>query len=117
MGSRPMTDGTMVRRQLEERSRGPFRDWLAKLLENGPSAEAIRDQAEKHPDRWGQNVSMFGRLSGYTEKLEIEGSFSVQIQELSDSELASRLAELERALDTQSSAHGVDHHAVTGDPD
>lgn len=103
MAASPMFDPVKVREALEQRSRGPFREMLARILECAPSPEAIRALAERHPDRWGQLSAMFTRAAGYTDKLEIEGSISLQINEMSDSELECRLAEL-RTLDVASNS-------------
>lgn len=97
----PKTDSATLHAELENLSRGPFRRVLAKLLENAPSASAISEQAEKHPDRWGQLTAIIARLGGYNEKLEVEGSLNLRIQGLSDSELLGLLAEYQRSLDIQ----------------
>ena len=101
MSAAPQFDPIRVREALKERSRGPFREMLARILECAPSPEAIKALAERHPDRWGQLSAMFTRSAGYTDKLELEGSISLQINEMSDSELERRLAEL-RTLDAPS---------------
>ena len=49
--------------------------------------------AERHPDRWGQLVTMVAKLAGYHERLEVESSHSVALRQLSDSELMGRLQE------------------------
>ena len=69
----------------------PFRDLLKRLLEAEPSVEAVQAYAERHPDRWGQLVTMIGKLAGYHERLEVESSHSVALRQLSDSELMGRL--------------------------
>lgn len=102
MAKAPRLDPLEVEKQLEERSRRPFRAIMARILECAPSPEAIALQAERYPDRWGQLAAMFAKLSGYSDKLEIEGSMSLKINDLSDSELERRLQEL-RTLDSQSS--------------
>ena len=99
-----------IEKQLDARSRGPFRRVLAKLLANAPSEEAISKQAEAHPDRWGQTTAMIARLSGYTEKLELEGSIDLHIQSLSDSALERLVMDLQRQLDTQSSGTTLEPH-------
>ena len=110
MMTQPHSDPELIKKQLDARSRGPFRDVLAKLLANAPSEEAISKQAEAHPDRWGQTTAMIARLSGYTEKLELEGSIDLHIQSLSDSALERLVTELQRQLDTQSSGSKLEPH-------
>jgi hypothetical protein len=99
----PQVPGEQIEQELENLSRRPFRRILAKLLENAPSDQAITEQAEKHPDRWGQTTALIARLGGYNEKLEVEGSLNLKIQTLSDSELSVLLLELQGQLDMQSS--------------
>ena len=95
MAKTPQLDGQQISEQLENLSRRPFRTVLAKLLDCAPSAEAITNQAERNPDRWAQTVALIARLSGYNEKLEVEGSLTMRISDLSDAELQAQLAALQ----------------------
>ena len=104
MPASPKLDGSLIAAELENLSRGPFRRILAKLLECAPSDTAITSQAEKNPDRWAQTVALIARLGGYNEKLEVEGSLNLKVQQLSDSELLALLSEYQGALDNQSNA-------------
>ena len=101
----PQYSASEIENELENLSRRPFRRFLARLLANAPTDQAIADQAEKHPDRWGQTSAMFARMSGYTDKLEVEGSLNLKIQGLSDSELEAELTKVRDQLETQSSKH------------
>ena len=112
MAHQPKLDPEKVREQIDNLSRAPFRDALAKILGAMPSEEAISAQAERYPDRWAQLCTMIAKLSGYSEKLDIQGSVVQQIQQLSDSELEARLEAL-RSLDTQSSVPA----SAPADPD
>ncbi len=91
-----------IREHLENSSRRPFREVLARFLECAPSDEAIAAQAEAHPDRWSQSLAIVSRLAGYTEKLEVEGSITHNISSLSDLELQIKLDALikEMGLDS-----------------
>ena len=101
----PQLTGDEVRDHLENSSRRPFREVLARFLECAPSDEAIAAQAEAHPDRWSQSLAIVARLSGYTEKLEIEGSISHNINGLSDLELQLRIAELSSKMELDSESN------------
>ncbi len=90
----PRLDGKAVAAHIDALSREPFRDLLARLLEAEPSVEAVQAYAERHPDRWGQLVTMIAKLSGFNERLEVETSHSVALAQLSDSELMVRLQEM-----------------------
>ena len=96
MGS-PRYTSSEIREHLDNLSRGPFREVMARFLDCAPSDSAIAEQAEKHPDRWAQSAAIIARLSGYTEKLEVEGSIVHKISDLSDSALLERI----KALATQ----------------
>src|SRR4029434_10726158 len=75
--------------EINAQSRGPFRRTLAKHLraaEATPDA-ALQAFAEKHPDRLAQSAAIYGRLAGYTEKLEVDTHVAMQIAQLSDAEL------------------------------
>ncbi len=93
----PRLDGKAVAAHIDQLSREPFRDLLKRLLEAEPSVEAVRKYGERHPDRWGQLVTMIGKLAGYHERLEVANSHVVALAQLSDSELMGRLGDsLER---------------------
>lgn len=94
MAHEPQLDADLVRKELENLCRSPFMRELAKVLMSAPSPEAIKAQADKYPDRWGQLLTMLSRLSGFTEKLEIDSNTNLRVTELSDSELMQRLEEL-----------------------
>jgi hypothetical protein len=94
----PHYSADQIHEELQSLSRAPFRRELAKILACAPTEAAYREQAERHPDRWGQNAAMFSRMAGYHEKLEVEGSLSVSVQGMSDSQLSERLAVLEAQL-------------------
>ncbi len=89
----PQLDGDMIAAHVANLSRAPFRDLLMRLLEAEPSVEAVQAYAERHPDRWGQLVTMIAKLSGFNERLEVETSHSVALAQLSDSELMGRLGD------------------------
>jgi hypothetical protein len=89
---RPVNPAEMpdaIEAEIDAQSRGPFRRTLAKHLraaEATPDA-ALQAFAEKHPDRHAQSAAIYGRLSGYTEKLEVDTHVAIQIAQLSDMEL------------------------------
>ena len=92
MGAQPpRLDGDQIAAHVANLSREPFRDLLRRLLAAEPSVEAVREYALRHPDRWGQLVTMVAKLSGYHERLEVESSHSVALRQLSDSQLMGRL--------------------------
>ncbi len=98
MAKAPMIPVEQIREQLESLSRRPFRTVLARLLDCAPSEEAMIAQAEKNPDRWGQTVALLARLSGYNERLEVEGSLTMRVADLSDAELTAQLAAYQATL-------------------
>ncbi len=96
-------DSERTQREIDVLSRAPFRRLLARIMAHAPSDEALETIAERNPDRWAQTATQIARLGGYNERLEVEGSLNVSIQELSDSELVAQLAVLVRTLDMQTS--------------
>jgi len=46
-------------------SRDPFRNFMGLLLSCQPTEEALREWANKSPDRYAQAVAIYGRLCGY----------------------------------------------------
>lgn len=114
MPDAPQYDPRETRELVENLSRRPFRTVLARLLDNAPSDEAIGEQAERNPDRWAQTVALIARLGGYNEKLEVEGSIALKINDLSDAELQAQLDAYRAQVDMQSSAQSKDHGLDTG---
>lgn len=45
--------------------RGPFRDMLVELMGCAPEPAAMREFADKHPDKWAQAVTMMAGLAGF----------------------------------------------------
>jgi hypothetical protein len=113
MQTPPKLDQNEVREQIENLSRRPFRTVLARLLDNAPSDEAIAGQAERNPDRWAQTVALIARLGGFNEKLEVEGSITHKINELSDAELEAQLAQYQVQMDMQSSERASERRIDT----
>ncbi len=94
----PQIPADTIARNIAILSRSPFRDKVAEILLNGPSAGAIGALAEKNPDRWGQLLAILARLAGYTEKLEVEGTLTHRIEDLSDAQLEAELASMRGRL-------------------
>lgn len=88
----------IIRSFLGSYSRDPFQRQLAKFLNCAPDRRSIITFAKAHPDKWAKAVETFATLSGYTTKLEIDPASLAALGNLSDSQVESRLAELESIL-------------------
>lgn len=79
--------------------REPFQEVLALCLACRPTEADLRKFSALYPDRWANAISIFARLSGYTEKVEINQNtnITVRVAQMSDSELAAELDRI-RAL-------------------
>lgn len=73
--------------------RSPFMDVLTVMMQCRPTPEAMFTWAMAHPDRWANAVAIFAKLSGYTEKVEIE-STHLHVHTLSDAQLLQQLSQL-----------------------
>ena len=102
----PRLDAKDILAHLNSYSRAPFREFLVTLLDGAPDKETVAEWAKKSPDRYAQAVAIYGRLSGFTEKTEIDVSVN-DFSGMSDSELVTRHAELEKAL-RRDDVEGVD---------
>ncbi len=89
----PKLSSKAVSAHIDALSRQPFRALLTRLLECEPDPEKVKAYAEKFPAKWGQLLSMIGRLAGYHERLEVANSHVVALAPLSDAELMGRLQE------------------------
>ena len=103
----PRLDGNAVAAHIDQLSREPFRDLLTRLLECEPDPDKVKAYAEKYPDKWGQLVTMIGKLAGYHERLEVANSHVVALAQLSDSELMGRLGDSLERLGIDPQAFGV----------
>ena len=93
-------DTTELEQAMVNYSRDPFRKALADYLQGNPSLDDIKAFAKKYPDRHAQSVAIFARLSGYSEKIQVDvdNNFNVWIKNVSDSELRAKIAELRLQL-------------------
>ena len=76
--------------ELDAKSRGPFRRRLAVCLETFPTPEALQAFANKHPDRHAQTLAILARLSGFSDKIEIDARLALDLHSMSDAELYQR---------------------------
>ncbi len=80
-------------------NREPFKDVLTELLGSRPTKKALEEFANAHPDRWSQAVTLFARMSGFSDKTVVEHNFYHHILEAPDSELLILRDKLSRELD------------------
>jgi hypothetical protein len=92
--------GTQLQADIDGLLRRPFRRELARILGCRPTDAAILKFSKRFPDRWGQLVAIFGRLAGYSEKIEVESNLAREINTLSDAEVLARLESVERELES-----------------
>ena len=96
-GAKPPKRATLNKEELTQHlnamSRGPFQQALVDIMGCQPTVEAIRQFADKSPDRWGQLVAIMAKLAGYHDKLEIEANLTMNINSMSDAQLMDTLAE------------------------
>ena len=81
--------------ELLSMSRSPFAEKLASFMDAGPNERQVKRWAKKNPDRWGQLIAIFARLTGYSEKVQVDNNILVKILHMSDSEVDQELAKLE----------------------
>jgi len=106
------TEAIEIRAALENRVRSPFRSVLTDWLGASPGEDDLKKFAAKSPDRWSQGLAILGRLSGYSDKLEVDTDITVtrRIDSMSDMEMR---AELDRLVAERAALEaGV---TVTGD--
>lgn len=83
-----------IRSLLFSYSREPFLEVLAEGLGCKPDPESLHRFANRFPDRWAQYIAIMARLFGFTEKLEIANSLTINIQQMSDSQLLEKAQQL-----------------------
>jgi hypothetical protein len=89
-----LTAADVRRERLQALGREPFIEQLAEWLQHWSDAlsapespKALQAWMLKHPDRAAQAQAIFGRLAGYTEKLEVRTDRYAALDALSDAEL------------------------------
>src|SRR5262249_42156173 len=90
-----------IEADIEHLSRRPFQQCLTDLMEAKPAIEDLKKFSSKSPDRWSQAAAIMGRLSGYSEKLQVDvtSNIHVWIQNASDAELLAELQRLRHAIE------------------
>lgn len=84
--------------KLRQTDRTPFIELLAGWLECAPSADAVKAFAERAPERYVTAIVQIARLSGYAEKHDHMHNHTVNVTNLSDSQLEDQLQEKLRTL-------------------
>lgn len=87
-----------VRQKLDSLSREPFRDFLSLLLGAHPTEQNILDFANKNPDKWATAVSMFSKLTGYREEIDVNMNIYAQVHHMSDMDLEHQLRDLQKQI-------------------
>tara|TARA_Y100000310_G_scaffold136929_1_gene135823 strand:+ start:270 stop:599 length:330 start_codon:yes stop_codon:yes gene_type:complete len=80
-------------------SREPFMEIMTDLLGAKPDADTLKAFAEDRPDRWATACSIFSKLAGYHDKLEIEHNINVQVSQMGDAQLLQALKDIGSELD------------------
>lgn len=103
----------LVLAEIHSLSQRPFQTELARTLQCAPSADALAEFAEKHPDRWAQCLAILGRLAGYKDQTRIQHDISVTVQTMADAELQAELESLRAQIESvEGDARTID----TADP-
>jgi len=95
---RPYFNKRDLQAQFAAMSRQPFIEILSELIQCAPSPDNIQKFADEHPDKWANTIKTMANLSGFNDKLEIEGNVNIDIQLKGDAELISQLGELQGHL-------------------
>ena len=88
-------------------SRQPFVEILSELVQGIPTLENIQSFANDHPDRWANCVNTMAKLSGYHEKLEIEGNVMLDVNRMGDAQLLAKLEELGEQIEGMGIRQGM----------
>lgn len=97
-GNLPHWNADQLRKHLHQYDRTPFLDLLAAWLECAPSAEDVEAFASLHPDKYINALKNLGLLAGFTEKREVAWTGTLNVNDMSDSQLEDALMERARAL-------------------
>jgi len=113
-----------ISQEIDAQSRRPWRRLAAKTAQAAAAVPdaALRNFGERHPDRLVQAGAIYGRLAGYSDKLQVEGSFDHELHHLSDAELYRRFYEASsticraKSVDGPSGEPSYPHHAAATVP-
>lgn len=94
-GIGPEFDQNHLRAEFTALSRAPFVEILADVMGCAPTQKAMEIFANESPDKWSKMVETFARLSGYSDKVEINKNIHMTIQALGDTDLVEEIARIE----------------------
>jgi hypothetical protein len=87
-----------LRASIGDMSRAPLQDLMAVLLQSCPTEMQLYEWAEAHPDKWVSAIAAMARLAGYSDKLEVDMTHTLNVGNISDADLLQRLQELRDRL-------------------
>ena len=96
--SSPRATKKEIELELARLSRSPFRRILADMLDCAPDMKTMRALAKNNPSKFFQSMALLGQMAGYTKDSVVEHNVNVNVGNLNDSALATRLAEVQAKL-------------------
>src|SRR3990172_1631113 len=85
--NRPSFNASDIKAQLERYDRTPFLDLLTEMLRLFPDESSLAALAIKKPELYINSLISMARISGFTEKQEIQHNVTVNVNKMSDSQL------------------------------
>jgi len=112
ISNRPSFNASDIKAQLERYDRTPFVDLLTEMLRLFPDEASLQALAIKKPELYINSLISMARISGFTEKQEVQHSVTVNVNRMSDSQLEDHAKALLKEMQLQ--AMPIIEHETSG---
>lgn len=99
--NKPAFNAADIKSQLERYDRTPFLDLLTEMLRLFPDAASLQALAMKKPELYINSLISMARISGFTEKQEVQHTVTVNVNKMSDSQLEDHAKALLKEMQLQ----------------
>jgi len=101
ISNRPSFNASDIKAQLERYDRTPFVDLLTEMLRLFPDEASLQALAIKKPELYINSLISMARISGFTEKQEVQHNVTVNVNRMSDSQLEDHAKALLKEMQLQ----------------
>ncbi len=101
MGHPVRISGKRVSAALKAGSREPFMDLVEMILRSQPSGDDWRKMAGQNPKQFAEALRIISQLAGFSDKLEVQGSFAMGVARMGDAELRLAYEDHRRHFESQ----------------
>jgi len=101
VSTRPSFNADDIKAALERYDRTPFIDLLTEMIKWFPDEASLQVLALKKPELYINSLATMARISGYTEKQEVQHIHTINVSKMSDSQLEDHAKALLKEIELQ----------------